>query len=205
MRFHNRSWRRWLLVLVICGAIVVGLRPCPAFACSCLPPGTPAQELNRSSTVFAGVVMGIDEPPARPAFTTTFPFLTFLVSSGDPVRVTFDVSAVWKGPAYRQLVVTTARWSASCGYPFQRGMNYLVYASDQDGELTTYLCSRTNTLAQAQADLADLGSGAAPTLDQAPAQGRLGQIFLVVGCLSVPLMIVAGFVVVRRRVLRGTA
>jgi hypothetical protein len=205
MRFHHRPWRRWLLVLVISSAIVVGLRPCPVFACSCVPPGTPAQELNRSSTVFAGVVIGIDEPPARPAFTTSFPFLTFLVSSGDPVRVTFDVSAVWKGPAYRQLAVTTPRWSASCGYPFQRGVTYLVYASDQDGELTTYLCSRTNSLALAQADLADLGPGAAPTLDQAPAQGRLGEIFLVVGCLSVPLMIVAGFMVARRRLSGGAA
>ena len=201
MRSHNRPWYRWLLVIVMSSAIVVGLRPCPVFACSCVRPGTPAQELNRSSTVFAGVVIEIDEPPARPAFTTSFPFLTFLISSGDPVRVTFDVSAVWKGPAYRQLAVTTPRWSASCGYPFQRGMTYLVYASDQDGELTTYLCSRTNTLAQAQADLTDLGSGAAPTLDQAPVQGRLGEIFLAAGCLGVPLMILAGFVVVRRRLL----
>jgi hypothetical protein len=78
-------------------------------------------------------------------------------------------------------------------------MTYLVYASDQDGELATYLCSRTNTLAQAQADLADLGPGAAPNLDRAPAQGQLGRALLVVGCLSVPLMILAGFMLLRRR------
>jgi hypothetical protein len=107
MRSHDHHWRRWLLVVVVSIAIVVGLRPCPALACSCIPPGGPLQELNRSSTVFAGAVVEIDEPPARPALTTSFPFLTFLISSGDPIRVTFDVSAVWKGPAYRQLAVTT--------------------------------------------------------------------------------------------------
>jgi hypothetical protein len=187
MRLHNQQWRLWLIAVAVGNGLFFSSRPCPVFACSCAPPGTPIQELNRSGAVFAGKVVAIDAPSNLPILTTSFPFINFLSSSADPVSVTFDVSDVWKGPAYRQLVVTTVRDSASCGYPFQVGETYLVYATEQGAELTTNLCSRTNSISQAQSDLVALGPGTAPTLDSAPQRSPINSLLLALGGVSIVL------------------
>ena len=139
--------RRIALVLMAAAFLVVN-QPC-AFACSCLPPGPPGDELARSAAVFAGKVVGLDVPAG--------------VNSGaDPVRVTFQISQVWKGTASPNLVVTTAQSSASCGVAFEQGQDYLVYAAGTDDALTASLCSRTGTLSAASEDLAALGPGKLP-------------------------------------------
>ena len=53
--------------------------------------------------------------------------------------VAFDVRTVWKGPLYdKRYIKTTER--DSCGYHFERGEEYLVYASNG----ATGICSRTH-------------------------------------------------------------
>jgi hypothetical protein len=84
-------------------------------------------------------------------------------SSIDPVLVTFDVSQVWKGPEFTSLAVSTAQSSASCGYTFEFGRDYLVYAYGAEENLEVGLCSRTQLLADAEADLAELGQATEPT------------------------------------------
>ncbi len=48
--------------------------------------------------------------------------------------------------------------SADCGFDFNVGDQYLVYAYDYTGALTTNICLRTAELSQAAADLAYLQS-----------------------------------------------
>ncbi|HET9224857.1 MAG TPA: hypothetical protein VFO07_20255 [Roseiflexaceae bacterium] len=198
MQSGNRRWRLWLLVVVVSG-LFFSLRPCSVFACSCAPPGTPLQELNRSGAVFAGKVVAIDAPSGMPILISSFPFIDFLSSSAEPVSVTFDVLDVWKGPPQRRLVVTTPRDSASCGYSFQMGETYLVYASEQDGGLTTYLCSRTNSINQARSDLAALDPGTAPTLDGPSRPSPNTGLLIALGGVIILLAGLALLFVVRKR------
>jgi hypothetical protein len=164
-----------------------------------MQPGTPIAELNRSGAVFAGKVVAIDAPSGLPTLTRSFPFIDFQSSSADPVSVTFDVSDVWKGPAYRRMVLTTSRESASCGYPFQLGETYLVYAADRGDGLTTHLCSRTNSISQAQPDLVALGPGAAPTLDGVAQPRPSNSWLLALGGVGILLAGLASLFLARKR------
>ena len=145
------------LVAVVCG---IFLSPDCASACSCAVPASASpqeitqQELSRSDAVFAGEVVDIDKPLP-------------VTSSIAPMKVTFRVSEAWKGAEGETLEVQTAVSDASCGYPFDEGEGYLVFASEAKtrnvGELEVALCGSTQPLSKAGTELAALGSGAAPT------------------------------------------
>lgn len=127
-----------------------------AYACSCVEPGSPLEELETSAAVFAGQVVsveGVFDPDAAP------------YSPEDRTTVEFEVSAVWKGVVHERMYVTTRPDGASCGFTFVEGEEYVVYAHDSaevDGGYGVYLCSRTALLSQAQPDLDALGEGDAP-------------------------------------------
>ena len=114
-------------------------------ACTCILPGSPVEELAESSVVFKGRVVSLRHYDVFGKWSST-----------DPTRVEFDVGAVWKGPLKSKIYLTTARIEASCGYSFQKGVEYLVYSRDG---ATISLCSRTRPLGEAHADLAQLGKG----------------------------------------------
>jgi hypothetical protein len=138
-------------IFLIAASLLV-LNSYPASACSCLPT-TPQQSFKNSGTVFAGRVIDVvDESESRPEVSR--PLLGF--------KVIFEVSNVWKGKVEKQQVVLTSGSSASCGYSFEKGKDYLVYASTQGSQLETGLCSGTKPLANARPDLAVLGRGKAP-------------------------------------------
>ncbi|KST68183.1 hypothetical protein [Mastigocoleus testarum] len=128
--------------------LVVTANSKEACACSCLPPGPPKSELDRSEAVFAGKVMRIRRKNSE-------------------VRVKFKVMTSWKGEVNKKQVITTQINSAACGYSFERGQQYLVYASKFDNKLlSTNICSRTKLLANAEEDLSELGEGS-------PVKGKL--------------------------------
>ncbi len=117
--------------------------PPPAAACSCVEPGPPAAEAVRADAVFAGEVVGV-EPVARQGLPR--------------LRVTFALTAVWKGvPEGDTVSVHTARDSSTCGYPFELGERYLVYAHATPDGLATGICSRTRRESAAAPDRAALG------------------------------------------------
>lgn len=124
-------------------------------ACSCMMPRAPSEALAKAGAVFAGRVVSVDVPRgvAIPEGIVT--------GSMDPVRIGFEVERVWKGSVTRSTTVTTARSGASCGFEFQTGRTYLVYASGSD-TLFVSLCSRTTEMPLAKDDLADLGEGSTP-------------------------------------------
>ncbi|WP_404445009.1 hypothetical protein LG307_18355 [Sutcliffiella horikoshii] len=144
------------------------------YACSCLPPGTPQEELAKMDAVFKGKVLEVDEK-----FNST-------------TKVKLSVSETWKGVNSKEVVIYTAMDSAACGVYFEKDKEYLVYAHMEDGEYTTYLCSRTVELAQAHSDLNELGEGTFPTDDTKPFANFSTQN-AVIGTLGVALVLGACF------------
>ncbi|MBS1793122.1 MAG: hypothetical protein JSS81_04670 [Acidobacteria bacterium] len=68
------------------------------------------------------------------------------------VTVRIRVEKSWKGNQTGEIAVTTGKDSALCGYNFETGGRYLVYAYGTAGALATNNCSRT-TAANAPADI----------------------------------------------------
>jgi hypothetical protein len=48
------------------------------------------------------------------------------------------------GHLNQEVVVSTGLGNGDCGYPFQVGTTYLVYASNDSGKLSTSICSGTS-------------------------------------------------------------
>ena len=141
-----RTIRRLLpLLLVLLG--LAFLKPDVAGACSCAG-ASPEESAAQADLVFLGTVAEV-----------TLTNRSVRAGSSDPLRVVFDVQTVYKGDGEEELVLETARDGASCGYTFQVGQRYLVYARAVDGVLTTDLCSGTKTEFDATADLTFLGGG----------------------------------------------
>ncbi|MFB5678256.1 hypothetical protein ACE3NQ_16650 [Paenibacillus terreus] len=152
----SKVWRKPLLALlgatVILSMLLVA-KPSVVYACSCAEPPSPEEARAQSTAVFSGKAVSLKQRTA------------LIVSSGDPVKVTFQVNRVWKGNIGSTTVVTTAMSSESCGYEFTEGQQYLVYArNDQfSGVLRTTLCDRTVLLSEAAGDLQELGPSSLPT------------------------------------------
>ena len=124
--------------------------PSPAWACSCVPPDPPPIAFANMEAVFVGNVTQISDPSWPGG----------LVSSADPVRVVLQVNDSWKGVTTATVLVETAVSGASCGYTFDVGRQYVVYAYDHDnnGVWATNMCTRTNDVANAAADLTYLNT-----------------------------------------------
>ncbi|MEX0653685.1 MAG: hypothetical protein WD534_03330 [Phycisphaeraceae bacterium] len=123
-----------------------------ASACSCMAPPPPAEARDQAGAVFSGTVTQIDDDEGRRKI------------------VTLEIARIWKWPGQpaRTVEVSTASNSAACGFPFEQGKEYLVYA-DRAGEddaeaatFTTNLCTRTTLLADAKQDVEALGAGLTP-------------------------------------------
>ncbi|HUO85983.1 MAG TPA: hypothetical protein VM617_01225 [Thermoanaerobaculia bacterium] len=138
---RRRGVGRWVVLTVV--SIGVALAAPAALACSCTQPAEPRTEMEHADAVFSGRVTAL-EPLADRGFRR--------------LAVRFALAAVWKGlPEGEVVTVTTAADGAACGYSFEEGGDYLVYAYGEPGELTTGLCTRNTRLADAEEDLAELG------------------------------------------------
>lgn len=148
-------------ILPICAALLALAAAPPASACSCIQPGPPEVEMESSDAVFVGQVLAVEAAPQEGELKS------FLVWN----QVTFLLERVWKGlPEAETAVVRTAAESAACGYEFEVGETYLVYAyaAEEGGELTTNLCTRNAPRERAGEDLAALGE---PLWTAPPAEG----------------------------------
>lgn len=143
----SRDPSLWLPAVV--ALVFLSSAPALLSACTCAPPGPPEQELERADAVFSGKVEAI-EPAPMPEDHPQWP---------SRLEVSLRLLAVWKGvPEGDRVTVSTASQSAACGFGFEKGKKYLVYAYDSGEMLTATLCSRTALLKQADQDLAGLGS-----------------------------------------------
>lgn len=118
---------------------------CTTGFCDCFPPGTVAETRDAAAAVFSGTVVRTHRA-------------MFLRPRGKRV-ITFRVDRAWKGVDSRTVRVVTGWGGGDCGYPFETGQRYLVYASSEArGEaLWANICSRTAALSAAGEDLRALG------------------------------------------------
>ena len=109
-----------------------------AHPCMCLYPGFDEQ-VEKSSLIFTGKVKLIE--PA----------------GNNQNRVQFDLIKVFKGAPGKVLEIKTAETTDACGYSFEIGKQYLVYATEKQFEVN--LCSRTRFITDASEDLMKLEHG----------------------------------------------
>ena len=114
--------------------------PADALACSCIPPQPVPDAVEDATRVFVGEVADIDRIDAFHR------------------RVTFQVTEHFKGSPVETLELVTASDGVMCGYLFNEGSTYVVYAHGEEGDLGTGSCSRT-TLAIEGSDLEVLRAG----------------------------------------------
>lgn len=125
-------------------ALAVGAwEPSAAEACSCAPLSFEDQRAE-AAAIFEGRVEQI-------------------VSDEDgTLSVAFHVTQAWRGVAQERIEVSTASSGAACGFTFEVGQHYLVYATSPESTLRVSLCSRTARMDDAGEDRQLLGSGTIP-------------------------------------------
>ena len=142
------------LVALLLGITRLGL------ACECTPHLSVPEELAASGVVaLARVVKVADQ-------NTWWRRLTdrLLPSPAEPTDmhsyyrrygfdVTLEVRTSWKGPAKGTLHVFTGSGAGDCGFRFQPGATYLLYATAGDGFLSTSICHRTAPAVTAGEDI----------------------------------------------------
>lgn len=128
------------ILAVLLSFALFSLIPEKAFACSCAPKPELETALEQASLVFVGRVE--DQRPS--------PF------KKGQIEVKFIVFRKFKGfeelPKSEFVLIHTAKDSATCGYNFTNGFEYLVYATGTPANFRTNLCSRTEVLENAQLD-----------------------------------------------------
>ena len=125
------------------------LRPTPS-TCTCMSPKRPACEVYWQTTaIFVGEVTGIRT--VRELDDEQGPSLSRIVT----MAVTEEFQGLGGDD---EVEVRTGAGGGDCGFDFQEGATYLVYAnaSAQTGRLETGICSRTEQVDLAAADLAYL-------------------------------------------------
>ncbi len=136
--------------MTIAIAMTLLFAPAEAEACTCVSPPSAIAALMSSQAVFEGVVVDID-PTESFVKSKEFEF------GREQSRVTLKVIRAWKGVRVDQVAVVTDRGGASCGFHFQSGLRYLVYAKRFQGRLTTDICTRTIEATMAHGEFRDLG------------------------------------------------
>jgi hypothetical protein len=101
-----------------------------SFACTCVASNRPLnaqvkEAFNNSNVIFSGEVTSITP------------------KSEYEVTVKIKVEKSWKGTFSKEVAITTNKNSAMCGYGFEVGKTYLVYAYGAKDDLSTTNCSRT--------------------------------------------------------------
>ena len=127
----------WTVVLVLSPMFYTA-----AFACICPTIGQTSEEIKdtrlkdfkSAAAVFSGEVIELEQN-----------------------KVKFKVEKIWKGDSVDEItmVIQLGKYngksvSTSCDYYFEMGKKYLIYAYQDNGELSTYACSRTTPLSQVE-------------------------------------------------------
>jgi carboxypeptidase family protein len=131
---------RWLFIAITVFALVA-LSAGSALACTCLE-RAPCQAYGETSAVFIGTVID-----SRIITTKQDKY-----ERGRRV-VRLSVDTPFRGVRGREVELTTGLGGGDCGFGFVPNEQYLVYASEHEGKLSTGICSRTRSISRAAEDL----------------------------------------------------
>jgi hypothetical protein len=147
------------------------------WGCSCAGGSTPCSAAGSAAAAFTGTVLSVADPPAPIIAPGTGPTgarrmgYRLADNSTPPVRplrtILIRIGEVLSGvePGQQEIEILTGLGGGDCGYPFQTGSEYVVYAyKNSDGRLETGICSRTRPLAEAGDDVAYFHSMVSGTL-----------------------------------------
>jgi len=157
-------------LIAIALPMLLAFAPLGALACSCMPPGTVQEEIAKSSRVFLGQVTAIQERPARAdrSWFTAAAEWTRQLFGGTPLlparehafrQVTFTVGETFKGAAVPTLSLGTGLGGGDCGYAFETGQSYVVYAHGEGDALQAGICSLTGPASDPRSGLEALRGG----------------------------------------------
>jgi hypothetical protein len=152
---------RSFLIVALLVVASVALYPTSAEACTCVGSGQACEATWNSGAVFRARVVSITPQPE---------------SQSGMVRsrsVRLRVLEAFLGVDVAEIDVDTASDEGACGYGFEVGRDYVVYAYKNGERLWTGICTRTRTVEEAEEDLAYLR-----TIDSAARAG--GEIVGVV-------------------------
>ena len=158
---------KYLLAFIV---LFAAFAPLPANACSCVPPGNVEQEKAQSARVFLGRVTSAEERTPQMDqgwWTVAIDWVKQLFGASPSYnitdlpyrRITFSVTQSFKGQPVSTLQVTTAMGGGDCGYPFELGKDYVVYAHGKEGTLDASICSLTGLATDARSGLTILRNG----------------------------------------------
>src|SRR5262249_35717662 len=113
-------------------------------ACTCISDGPPCQAYWKTAAVFLGTPVEVkpaENSPERAQY-------------GNRI-FTFNVEMAFRGVNAAQVQVITGNGGGDCGYRFELGERYLVYAGfdSKTGTYGTSICTRTQPVAKADEDL----------------------------------------------------
>jgi hypothetical protein len=134
---------------------------CESSACECPPRPSLEDAFRQSALVFEGTVVAIQDRDSgfrsvRSWFAERFAGKVETNVESVGVEVELRVTDSWKGQSGVQSSVLTHKSTATCGFPFKVGAQYLVFASDRTNPPVVSLCSRTAPVTSAQEDLSVL-------------------------------------------------
>lgn len=120
-------------------------------ACSCVGSTPPCQAFWNTDAVFSGQVTEIKDASVKSAPKTddgrsfSFPKRT----------VRFAVKESFRGTDEKVIELETGAGGGDCGYAFETGQSYLVYAyrDSETGKMSSNICTRTQLLSKATEDL----------------------------------------------------
>lgn len=125
---------------IICLLVLMIVASNIAYACECGMPETPSIGLFNADAVFTGKVIQIYKSKDNKYI----------------LDVKFKILKIYKGVLDDFVVINTTVRGPSCGFPFVKNEEYLIYAYSRKGILSTNICSRTKKLSEAREDLAEL-------------------------------------------------
>ena len=139
--------------------------PVIANACSCAGTSTLADAFAGSRAVFTGKVLYTNRSLKWKWMRALYYFydLTNITppeynARRDGVSVTFEVMNSWKGQDEDVVTLRTGYGGGDCGIPFEAGDEALIFVSKYYSDWYDMgICSRTQSLADATADIVALG------------------------------------------------
>ncbi len=136
------------LAQVVCAFLLFMFLSVSARACSCREPSPVCSVYFGTPAIFRGLAVEkvLERPPAQ----------TMRDQDGKPYqimgsgryRVTFAVNEQFRGETKRQVTVYTSDESTACGFDFQPGTEYVVFAGTnrQGDQLSTSVCTMTHAV-----------------------------------------------------------
>ena len=127
-----------------------------ANACTCGGNGSPCESFGTATAVFVGTPIATRTEQPKPEKREDY---------FAPRTFKFSVEQAYLGVTGTEIEVSTGFGGGDCGYSFELGQRYLVYAYRyESGQLGTSICTSTKPFSKARDDLAFLGnlSSAAP-------------------------------------------